>query len=104
MILRPPRSTRTATLFPYTTLFRAALVGATSAGDAACFKGCTCEVGVVAGVPREDGSRSGTQVGTVQVGADAFGQFRDHVFAQACVSAGSACLGDRKSTRLNSSH
>src|SRR3546814_19610486 len=27
MIRRPPRSTRTATLFPYTTLFRSVLVG-----------------------------------------------------------------------------
>src|SRR3546814_5017468 len=27
MILRPPRSTRTDTLFPYTTLFRSALLG-----------------------------------------------------------------------------
>src|SRR3546814_17577530 len=30
MIRRPPRSTRTATLFPYTTLFRS---GATAAGN-----------------------------------------------------------------------
>src|SRR3546814_16287346 len=29
MILRPPRSTRTATLFPYTTLFRSGFVGLT---------------------------------------------------------------------------
>src|SRR3546814_3695407 len=28
MILRPPRSTRTATLFPYTTLFRSTFLGA----------------------------------------------------------------------------
>src|SRR3546814_11731242 len=28
MILRPPRSTRTDTLFPYTTLFRSLLAGA----------------------------------------------------------------------------
>src|SRR3546814_19117679 len=33
MIRRPPRSTRTDTLFPYTTLFRS--VGATGAPDAA---------------------------------------------------------------------
>src|SRR3546814_1938529 len=30
MIRRPPRSTRTDTLFPYTTLFRSALLGAAS--------------------------------------------------------------------------
>src|SRR3546814_3147368 len=34
MILRPPRSTRTATLFPYTTLFRAPVTRATGRGDA----------------------------------------------------------------------
>src|SRR3546814_15752659 len=33
MIRRPPRSTRTDTLFPYTTLFRSALRGAGAAGD-----------------------------------------------------------------------
>src|SRR3546814_6020483 len=30
MIRRPPRSTRTDTLFPYTTLFRSALIGDTA--------------------------------------------------------------------------
>src|SRR3546814_7351453 len=34
MIRRPPRSTRTYTLFPYTTLFRSALVGAVRAAAA----------------------------------------------------------------------
>src|SRR3546814_13311796 len=32
MIRRPPRSTRTGTLFPYTTLFRSALGGAADRG------------------------------------------------------------------------
>src|SRR3546814_4763932 len=32
MILRPPRSTRTDTLFPYTTLFRSGLTGRTVQG------------------------------------------------------------------------
>src|SRR3546814_15415487 len=32
MIRRPPRSTRTDTLFPYTTLFRSSPVGASAAG------------------------------------------------------------------------
>src|SRR3546814_1869593 len=32
MILRPPRSTRTDTLFPYTTLFRSLILAVTSAG------------------------------------------------------------------------
>src|SRR3546814_2499406 len=34
MIRRPPRSTRTDTLFPYTTLFRSAIVAFTLAGKA----------------------------------------------------------------------
>src|SRR3546814_9910520 len=34
MIRRPPRSTRTDTLFPYTTLFRSGLVFADADGDA----------------------------------------------------------------------
>src|SRR3546814_10285962 len=33
MIRRPPRSTRTDTLFPYTTLFRSAGAGAAPGGD-----------------------------------------------------------------------
>src|SRR3546814_6794341 len=35
MIRRPPRSTRTDTLFPYTTLFRSLLDGMALGGDAA---------------------------------------------------------------------
>src|SRR3546814_20172338 len=34
MIRRPPRSTRTDTLFPYTTLFRSAIVIGTATSDA----------------------------------------------------------------------
>src|SRR3546814_19383660 len=40
MIRRPPRSTRTDTLFPYTTLFRS--VGAPGAIAAAADRGCGC--------------------------------------------------------------
>src|SRR3546814_15855433 len=36
MIRRPPRSTRTDTLFPYTTLFRSPLIGARQRRMAAC--------------------------------------------------------------------
>src|SRR3546814_3245470 len=43
MIRRPPRSTRTDTLFPYTTLFRSAFVGAHPVGD----------------TPRDDGRSQG---------------------------------------------
>src|SRR3546814_7462701 len=37
MIRRPPRSTRTDTLFPYTTLFRSLKVGESCSGDRAGF-------------------------------------------------------------------
>src|SRR3546814_10661355 len=33
MIRRPPRSTRTDTLFPYTTLFRSAIAGRSAGGE-----------------------------------------------------------------------
>src|SRR3546814_16504597 len=39
MILRPPRSTRTVTLFPYTTLFRAARIESLWAGSGAVENG-----------------------------------------------------------------
>src|SRR3546814_21027212 len=38
-IRRPPRSTRTDTLFPYTTLFRSAVVGGTPTKSEAVFGG-----------------------------------------------------------------
>src|SRR3546814_18132105 len=38
MIRRPPRSTRTDTLFPYTTLFRSGIVGRDDAADEAILR------------------------------------------------------------------
>src|SRR3546814_11693552 len=51
MIRRPPRSTRTDTLFPYTTLFRsdAGRYYAVGAGDRGLFSGRCGECGFVAG-------------------------------------------------------
>src|SRR3546814_16672771 len=70
MIRRPPRSTRTDTLFPYTTLFRSVDEG----------------VAVQAAEARE--------LGILET--------RDH--AEDARLLGVLQLGDRKSTRLNSSH
>src|SRR3546814_11419296 len=73
MIRRPPRSTRTDTLFPYTTLFRSYRHGA-FAGTYAVSRypdAARCHGGIFA-------ARAGGQ------------RFHHH--------------GDRKSTRLNSSH
>src|SRR3546814_13836411 len=49
MIRRPPRSTRTDTLFPYTTLFRSVR----HAGDDGCFHGASCLFGYL-GPARRD--------------------------------------------------
>src|SRR3546814_13956552 len=45
MIRRPPRSTRTDTLFPYTTLFRSALVFTHPVGTARCAADLPCPAG-----------------------------------------------------------
>src|SRR3546814_3584078 len=42
MIRRPPRSTRTDTLFPYTTLFRSLPVFTTAGSSASRRAGCRC--------------------------------------------------------------
>src|SRR3546814_18381657 len=77
MIRRPPRSTRTDTLFPYTTLFRSAVAVIVAAGH--------------------DGGLPGTIQPALEKVLLAFQQ----------VSADTAARNadpDRKSTRLNSSH
>src|SRR3546814_16428857 len=81
MIRRPPRSTRTDTLFPYTTLFRS-IESARAAEDAGE------DAGAVSGCGTAGGGR----------GADT-----DRASALSLVAARPG-LGDRKSTRLNSSH
>src|SRR3546814_20260375 len=73
MIRRPPRSTRTDTLFPYTTLFRSVEGGD---GD---------------GGVRIDGHESSPWIGVRWI----FREARPHRWRP---------RGDRKSTRLNSSH
>src|SRR3546814_18208270 len=82
MIRRPPRSTRTATLFPYTTRFRSASHG--------------------------DMFRAALRIGVpVALGTDATvrpdGHGRNAMEFALMVDAGMR-PGDRKSTRLNSSH
>src|SRR3546814_14049430 len=100
MIRRPPRSTRTDTLFPYTTLFRSQRVAGESVG---------------LGVVREGGPgglRSHDRVLSDRVERALPGVRR---LARGARAAGSRYVGrgyapdiprtsDRKSTRLNSSH
>src|SRR3546814_15767263 len=101
MIRRPPRSTRTDTLFPYTTLFRSIEEGQ-------------------AIVPREVGDRDDLaftpQIGIGETGNIAHVNARAHHLAaladrlQRCGNEGADRREydrgkvDRKSTRLNSSH
>src|SRR3546814_20162901 len=90
MIRRPPRSTRTDTLFPYTTLFRSETIANADRRAAIGF------------------GRVGRSSGTAE---------RDHLHrlserraepptraGNAWARAARAARGDRKSTRLNSSH
>src|SRR3546814_4527639 len=101
MIRRPPRSTRTDTLFPYTTLFRselefrhllppAGLHGIAPAAQLVVDAIRNDEPIVIAGDYDCDGA---TGVGVAVSGLPALGARRvDYV------------VPDRKSTRLNSSH
>src|SRR3546814_20831828 len=73
MIRRPPRSTRTDTLFPYTTLFRSDRLAAPAMRHM-----------IELAVPGPDAGRTF--------------QHRRHQIVEMQL------LGDRKSTRLNSSH
>src|SRR3546814_19750115 len=86
MIRRPPRSTRTDTLFPYTTLFRSA----------------ARETGDMAAELLFEGRRPGHELETEAVidHREAAGGERDAPL----VGASDVFPRDRKSTRLNSSH
>src|SRR3546814_19198971 len=103
MLRRPPRSTRTDTLFPYTTLFRSpampqgAIEGSTE-GDLSADAGG--DAPAVVAVERLDDERPAQ--------AFRFGERCVHVAEQAAAGDGQAGFVqqplDRKSTRLNSSH
>src|SRR3546814_5357162 len=95
MILRPPRSTRTDTLFPYTTLFRSVEIMAIGAARS--------EIAQVEGELARDGhemvdmiERGLNQLG---IGAQPFAHGIDDMIG----AARNDRPLDRKSTRLNSS-
>src|SRR3546814_15623273 len=123
MIRRPPQSTRTYTLFPYTTLFRSkAGKGAFLIG--ACFVGfIVYSMAAQSGNPTgtvddstfrlDDASaeRSARQAAQVVVQQDARNPYAlqdvgTDPFGNPILAEGGQDLsqGDRKSTRLNSSH
>src|SRR3546814_16507879 len=90
MLRRPPRSTRTDTLFPYTTLFRSTKIstGKTAQASAKKVAATTCEktteLAVNKGVVQAS-QKAGQEVAKKKI-------------------ANKLDLEDRKSTRLNSSH
>src|SRR3546814_11944204 len=97
MIRRPPRSTRTDTLFPYTTLFRSFGAGVIATHQTLQFGEFADHFGDEVGLrqfrrlPRE----RGVAVGDDAFACQPFGELRDAL----------DLVGeDRKSTRLNSSH
>src|SRR3546814_13615383 len=98
MILRPPRSTRTDTLFPYTTLFRSILTVYSQLNGAIHNRSAR----QLEGLARRAG-RSGREV---------FGSFglaqappgSRKLTARRCRTGSPSFGPDRKSTRLNSSH
>src|SRR3546814_12045048 len=91
MIRRPPRSTRTDTLFPYTTLFR-------SADVEGALRKALSEL-VEAGAGRHRGGDRDDRFVVLGLGDEAGGE--DVLIAR---RLGRALGLDRKSTRLNSSH
>src|SRR3546814_20959699 len=93
-IRRPPRSTRTDTLFPYTTLFRS-LLGAPAVADAILVVGETTVLDLLRKRRRCDrGSFANEDMGFIKTrSAIRADQHIDRVAQR-----------DRKSTRLNSSH
>src|SRR3546814_18190082 len=87
MIRRPPRSTRTDTLFPYTTLFR----------SLHCLSSCQEATAPIAPDAAVIASmRPGKHSGASHI------QSLEH--AQCGIPLAHWQVGDRKSTRLNSSH
>src|SRR3546814_17113987 len=102
MIRRPPRSTRTDTLFPYTTLFRSPGSGARR-GRRTQPPSPAAELGVRHLLRREEagGSTGGQLSRGRRLEADG-GGYRGGKEAPARAQGGRRL--DRKSTRLNSSH
>src|SRR3546814_12951555 len=98
MIRRPPRSTRTDTLFPYTTLFRSVRI-----------TGCTVHyvraevddgpIVAQAAVPVAPDDTEETLNARVLAA-----EHRLYGMAVRLIAEGKAKVEDRKSTRLNSSH
>src|SRR3546814_12127181 len=95
MIRRPPRSTRTDTLFPYTTLFRSS---AFSAANTVRYDNM-----VMYQTPSWSGFQAGVGYSFSTDDVEGPTGFEEDDNNRA-ITAGVRYVGDRKSTRLNSSH
>src|SRR3546814_20556039 len=102
MIRRPPCSTRTDTLFPYTTLFRSGYV---SWRIVVCseFAGNAAIAFPLSGQFRKS---IGTHAcfACISVGPDPLGSHGQSNFRERSIRSVLGAVLDRKSTRLNSSH
>src|SRR3546814_20744294 len=97
MILRPPRSTRTDTLFPYTTLFRSERFGVEVHHDME--RGLAgCDIVMMLRLQTE--RMQGSYVPSIREYFRYYGLDEDKLQA----AKPDALIIDRKSTRLNSSH
>src|SRR3546814_10724054 len=109
MIRRPPRSTRTDTLFPYTTLFRSTLVEVLPLDLEARAFDTAKHAGVCVNLAqRRNEECSSLRALRKALDVVALQQVNVHIHANQItdlrVSAGREPSGDRKSTRLDSSH
>src|SRR3546814_13507900 len=99
MIRQPPRSTRTDTLFPYTTLFRSGIGGKTMIPSEFDMSG---RVVFITGAGR--GIGKGIARVLAEMGADVAINALTPKYVESLAAEIAATTGDRKSTRLNSSH
>src|SRR3546814_3084741 len=97
MIRRPPRSTRTDTRFPYTTLFRTDLFDRMLGGQLAG----GLQFGLTGAVVEHE---TADEAALLDVGEDALHFLLSFIGDDARAGVDVAIFGDRKSTRLNSSH
>src|SRR3546814_15057345 len=99
MIRRPPRSTRTDTLFPYTTLFRSGFITLIALPLQIIFRSAPTSIAYLPGL------FSGLIATTLVIAPFyIFPSFSSYIGSTFWSHVTFAILGDRKSTRLNSSH
>src|SRR3546814_13751319 len=103
MIRRPPRSTRTDTLFPYTTLFRSACSALRAASSSRRSDQLVHSVSAAIATPAIASPSASVIQRRRVAAASALATARSAALSILDGGGGSA-LVDRKSTRLNSSH